>query len=212
MPCPPEPPPGAALARAAQALGVKDRRVLRAVGQIDRERFVPPEVRPRAYEDVALPIGHDQTISQPSLVAAMTEALGLTGGEKILEVGTGSGYQTAILALLTDHVYTIERLPALSLRARAVLDGLGFTNIHFRTGDGSLGWPEEAPFDRILVTAGAPFVPPALFDQLTGGGWMIIPLGPEDNQILTYVRKRGDRPVQRPLMPCRFVPLIPSDS
>jgi protein-L-isoaspartate(D-aspartate) O-methyltransferase len=208
MPCPPEPPPGAALARAAQALGVKDRNVLRAVGQLDRERFVPPEARDLAYEDRPPPIGLDQTISQPSLVAAMTEALALSGTERVLEVGNGSGYQTALLAMLAGPVFTVERLPELSLRARSLLDGLGFTNIHVRTADGALGWPDAAPFDRILVAAAAPEIPPALLDQLAEGGRMIIPVGPEDDQILTLVRKVDGQILTDPLLPCRFVPLM----
>jgi len=156
MPCPPEPPPGAAIACQVQARGIRDRRVLRAIGLFDRERFVPPEQRPRAGHDSALPIGFEQTISQPYIVAAMTEALQLVGRERILEVGTGSGYQTAILAALAGEVFTIERLPTLSLRARGLLDGLGIANVRYRIGDGSLGWPEEAPFDRILIAAGSP--------------------------------------------------------
>jgi protein-L-isoaspartate(D-aspartate) O-methyltransferase len=208
MPCPPEPPPGAAIARQVQARGIRDRRVLRAIGLFDRERFVPPEQRPRAGHDSALPIGFEQTISQPYIVAAMTEALELVGRERILEVGTGSGYQTAILAALAGEVFTIERLPTLSLRARGLLDGLGIANVRYRIGDGSLGWPEEAPFDRILIAAGSPDVPPALFDQLAEGGRLVAPVGPEEEQSLVVVEKRQGRPVERTLMPCRFVKLI----
>lgn len=208
MPCPPEPPPGAAIARQVQARGIADRRVLRAIGLFDRERFVPPEQRPRAEDDSALPIGFEQTISQPYMVAAMSEALGLSGRERVLEIGTGSGYQTAILAALAGEVFTVERLPTLSLRARSVLDRLGIANVRYLIGDGTLGWPAEAPFDRILVTAGAPAVPLALFDQLAEGGRLVGPVGPESGQDLISLEKRQGRPVERILMPCRFVKLI----
>ncbi len=208
MPCPPEPPPGAAIARQVQAKGITDRRVLKAMAQFDRERFVPPRQRHRAGDDSALPIGLDQTISQPYMVAAMTQELGLTGTERVLEIGTGSGYQTAILASLAAEVDTVERLPILSLRARGLLDGLGITNVHFRIGDGTLGWPEKAPFERILVTAGAPDLPPDLFEQLAEGGLLIAPIGPEDGQKLVAIRKQKGRPVARSLMACRFVKLI----
>ncbi len=208
MPCPTDPPPGAALARLLQQRGIADRAVLRAMAALDRERFVPPEVRGAAGEDRSLPIGLEQTISQPYIVAAMTEALGVEPGHRVLEIGTGSGYQTAVLAGLVGAVYTVERLPLLSLRARGVLDGLGLTNVHYRVGDGSLGWPEAAPFDRILVTAGAPALPPALFEQLVEGGRLVAPLGPADHQELTVVERREGQPESRVLMGCRFVPLL----
>lgn len=208
MPCPPEPPPGAILARRLQARGIKDRRLLRAVGRLARERFLPPEGRDLADADRALPIGLEQTISQPYMVAVMTQELALAGPERVLEVGTGSGYQAAILAQLAAEVYTIERLATLSLRARGLLDGLGFENVRYRIGDGTLGWPEEAPFDRIIVTAGAPAFPATLFEQLAEGGRLVAPIGPEEDQALTLIEKQDGRPVERALMSCRFVKLI----
>jgi protein-L-isoaspartate(D-aspartate) O-methyltransferase len=191
-----------------QAKGIKDPGVLRAIARFDRERFIPPVNRRHAGDDRALPIGLDQTISQPYMVAIMTQELALSGTERVLEIGTGSGYQTAILSSLSAVVYTIERHPTLSLRARGVLDGLGLTNVRYRTGDGTLGWPEHAPFDRILVTAGAPGLPPALFEQLAEGGRLVAPLGDEDGQQLTVVVKQDGRPVARQVLACRFVPLI----
>lgn len=208
MPSAPEPTPGAALARQMKAKGINDPKVLRAIARFDRERFVPPAGRRHAGADRALPIGLDQTISQPYMVAIMSQELALSGTERVLEIGTGSGYQTAILSCLSAFVYTIERHPTLSLRARGVLDGLSIENVRYRTGDGSLGWPEEAPFDRILVTAGAPGLPPALFEQLAEAGRLVIPLGDEDGQQLTVVLKRDGRPVSRHVLACRFVPLI----
>ena len=208
MPCPPEPPPGAAIARQVHARGIDDRRVLHALARFARERFVPPAVREHAAADRALAIGLDQTISQPYIVAVMTVELALTGVERVLEVGTGSGYQAAILAQLAAEVYTVERLATLSLRARGLLDGLGLVNVRYRIGDGSLGWPEHAPFDRIVVTAAAPELPPALFDQLAEGGRLVAPLGDESDQYLTTVLKQEGRPLARRGIACRFVPLI----
>lgn len=208
MPCPPEPPPGAIIARRLQARGITDRKLLRAIGRLARERFLPPEGRDLADADRALPIGLDQTISQPYMVAVMTQELALTGSERVLEIGTGSGYQTAILAQLAPEVYTIERYATLSLRARGLLDGLGFENIRYQIGDGTLGWPEESPFDRILVTAGAPSFPESLFEQLAEVGRLIAPIGPEDDQDLTLIDKQDGRPITRTLMSCRFVKLI----
>jgi protein-L-isoaspartate(D-aspartate) O-methyltransferase len=155
-----------------------------------------------------VPIGLDQTISQPFIVAVMTLELALTGTERVLEIGTGSGYQTAVLSELAAEVFTIERHPTLSLRARGILDGLGRTNIRYRIGDGSLGWPDQAPFDRILIAAAAPDLPATLFDQLAEGGLLVVPLGDEEAQDLTVVRKHDGRPVRRAIMPCRFVKLI----
>ena len=155
-----------------------------------------------------MPIGLEQTISQPYVVAVMTQELALRGPERVLEIGTGSGYQTAVLSFLAAEVFTIERLTTLSLRARSILDGLCRTNIHYRIGDGTLGWPEEAPFDRILVTAGAPGFPATLFEQLAEKGILIAPLGEEDAQELILIRKVHGFPIQRALMPCRFVKLI----
>jgi protein-L-isoaspartate(D-aspartate) O-methyltransferase len=208
MPRRPDRSPGSAIARQVRAHGISDPRVLDALSQISRERFLPPGARAQAQADRAVPIGFDQTISQPFIVAVMTLELALTGIERVLEVGTGSGYQAAVLSLLAAEVFTIERHTTLSLRARGILDGMGLTNIRYRIGDGSLGWPEEAPFDRILVTACAPDLPSSLFSQLVEGGVLIAPLGTDREQHLTVVRKQGGSPVTRRLIPCRFVKLI----
>lgn len=208
MPRPGKPVPGAAIVEQVRKHGIKDPRVLQALGRVARERFVPPVQRPNAAEDRALPIGFEQTISQPFIVALMSVELALTGTERILEIGTGSGYQTAILAALAGEVFTVERLPILSLRARGLLDGLGVTNVRYHIGDGTLGWPEEAPYDRILVTAAAPALPAPLLDQLAEGGLIVAPLGDEDDQHITCVRKREGRLATRKVLPCRFVRLI----
>ncbi len=191
-----------------EARGVKDQRVLEAMRRVPRHAFVPPDLAPYAYSDEPLPVGEGQTISQPYIVAYMTEVLSLKGKEKVLEVGTGSGYQTAILAELADRVFSIEIIGGLSLRARAVLEGLGYVNIQFRVGDGSLGWSEEAPFDRIMVTAAcAAGIPPALRDQLRDGGRMVIPVG-SVSQELVLITRRGEEFAEARLIPVRFVPLI----
>ncbi len=209
MPPPsPDPHPGSAIARQVHDRGVRDPRVLRALERISRASFLPPDQRPFANADRAVPIGCDQTVSQPYMVAVMTVELSLNGVERVLEIGTGSGYQTAVLAALSAQVFTIERHAVLSLRARGRLDGLGLTNVRYRTGDGSLGWPEEAPFDRILITAAAPIFPATLFAQLVEGGLLVAPLGGDEGQILTVVRKQGGLPVSRELMDCRFVRMI----
>jgi protein-L-isoaspartate(D-aspartate) O-methyltransferase len=215
MPPAPKPPdpehdprPGAAIVRQVKAQGIRDARVLDVLARLSRARFLPPEERAHAAEDRALPIGLDQTISQPLMVAVMTVELALTGSERVLEIGTGSGYQTAVLSALAAEVFTVERLATLSLRARSLLDGLGRTNIHYRIGDGSLGWPDEAPFDRVLVTAGTPSFPAALFAQLREGGILVAPVGASADQDLIQFRKRGGMPVRRKVMPCRFVKLI----
>jgi protein-L-isoaspartate(D-aspartate) O-methyltransferase len=203
-----DPRPGAAIARQVKSQGVTDVRVIDAISRLSRERFLPPKQRTHAAEDRALPIGFDQTISQPLMVAVMTAELGLTGTERVLEIGTGSGYQTALLSALAAEVFTVERLEILSLRARALHDGLGLTNIRYRIGDGSLGWPEEAPFDRVLVTAGAPGLPRALFGQLREKGVLIAPLGSTTEQVLVHCRKQDGKPIKRSIMSCRFVKLI----
>ena len=208
MPRPPEPSPGAAIVRQLQKKGIRDARVLDAIARVPRPRFVPPNFRDQALADRAVTIGCDQTISQPFMVAVMTVELALTGAERVLEIGTGSGYQTAILARLAREVFTVERHATLSLRARGVLDGLGIENIRYRIGDGTLGWPEAAPFDRALITAAAPRVPGPVFDQLAEGGLLVLPLGDEESQRITVVRKREGRPVVHEGMACRFVPLI----
>ena len=169
--------------------GITDARVLDAMRRIPRHRFVEEGLAHSAYEDHPLPIGEGQTISQPLIVAYMTECLELTGSEKVLEIGTGSGYQAAVLAALAARVCTIERIPRLATRARQVLENLGCNNVWVRTANGTLGWPDEAPFDRILVAAGGPAVPPPLFEQLAEGGRMVIPVGDAANQVLQVIDK-----------------------
>lgn len=205
---PHDPAPGAAIARQVREQGIRDPRILEALSRVSRARFMPPSMRGLAHADRAVSIGFDQTISQPLMVAVMTLELSLTGTERVLEIGTGSGYQTAILSELAAEVFTVERHDTLSLRARGILDGLGRTNIRYRIGDGTLGWPENAPFDRVLVTAGAPAFPTTLFDQLVEGGILVVPLGDESSQELTVVLKRKGKPGMRTVMPCRFVKLI----
>jgi protein-L-isoaspartate(D-aspartate) O-methyltransferase len=190
--------------------GIRDERVLGAIAQVPRRMFVPEGARESADADRPLPIGFGQTISQPFVVAYMTERLRLSGAERVLEVGTGSGYQAAILALLAEEVFSVEIVPELAERARQVLVGaLGLANVRLRVGDGALGWPEEAPFDRIVVTAAPAEVPPALVAQLAPGGRMILPVGPElDVQMLRVVDKgRDGANVETDLLPVRFVPL-----
>jgi protein-L-isoaspartate(D-aspartate) O-methyltransferase len=190
-----------------RARGVRDPLVLKAMATVPRHLFVPAGLRDQAYADEPLPIGGGQTISQPYIVAYMTETLGLRGGEKVLEVGTGSGYQTAVLAEIAGEVWTIEIVAPLAEGARGVLEGLGYANIHYRVGDGSGGWPEAAPFDGIVVTAAAARLPAALEDQLAAGGRMIVPVG-TDLQELVLVR-RSDRGLDRErLLGVRFVPLV----
>ena len=196
------------LRRQLRGRGIADPRVLGAMEKIPRERFVPPESTADAYADRALGIGCDQTISQPYMVALMTEALELDGSETVLEIGTGSGYQTAVLAELAREVLSIERLPPLVAEARKTLDELGYRQVTIRAGDGTLGWPERAPFTRIIVTAMAAECPPALFAQLAEGGILVIPLGGRDSQILETIRKVEGRKQSTALSGCRFVPLI----
>ncbi len=190
-----------------EARNVRDPRVLRAMGELPRERFVPAGQRDQAYEDRALPIGCDQTISQPYMVALMTEKLSVGPDDRVLEIGTGSGYQLALLAMLAGRVYTVECQAELAAEARSVLEELGLVNVEYRVDDGSLGWPEHAPYDRIMVTAGAPEVPEALVEQLTDGGIMVIPVGPEDSQTLLQIRKDGQAIRRQPVIACRFVKL-----
>jgi protein-L-isoaspartate(D-aspartate) O-methyltransferase len=191
-----------------RARGIRDERVLDAMGRVPREAFLPEGIVHEAYQDSALPIDCGQTISQPVIVAMMTEALMLTGSEKILEIGTGSGYQTAILAELAAEVYSIERHADLARHAQSRLAELGYQNVRVRTGDGSLGWPEEAPFDRIIVTAAAEECPPALWQQLVEGGILVGPFGPSAEQALYEMHKIGGQPQSRVLTGCRFVPLV----
>jgi protein-L-isoaspartate(D-aspartate) O-methyltransferase len=199
----------AALAESLARMGIRDPRVLDAMAELPREAFVPEQLRASADADRPLPIGHGQTISQPLIVAYMTEQLGLRGTERVLEVGTGSGYQTAVLARLAREVHSIEILPELSSRAAVALAGLGIRNVHLRVGDGAVGWPEAAPFDRILVTAASPDVPPALVAQLRPGGRLILPVGGVDDlQHLRLVEKGDDgETISTDLLPVRFVPL-----
>ena len=189
-----------------EARGVRDAGTLAAMRKVPRHEFVPAEMEPRAYEDRPLPIGHEQTISQPYIVAFMTEALGLRGGETVLEVGTGSGYQAAVLAEIAARVYSIEIVAPLAERARADLARLGYRNVHVRAGDGYQGWPEAAPFDAIMVTAAAPRIPEPLLAQLKDGGRLIIPVG-EDDQSLVVIRRTGDRFAEQTVLPVRFVPM-----
>jgi len=188
--------------------GIRDPRVLSAMEKVPRHLFVLPEYLPWAYDDRPLPIGLGQTISQPYIVALSTEALELSPEDKVLEIGTGSGYQTAILAELAKEVFTVERLAELSWEAQERLRRLGYRNVHFRVGDGTKGWPEEAPFPAILVTAAAPRVPPSLLEQLSEGGRLVIPVGGRFHQDLWLVRKKGEKPVYEHLCPVSFVPLI----
>lgn len=188
--------------------GIKDYRVLSAMRKIPRHLFVDEALRGHAYGDYALPIGEGQTISQPYMVGVMTEALELKGDEKVLEIGTGSGYQTAILAELAWYVYSVERVAPLAMRAKRLLDDLGYFNVSVTVSNGTLGLKEEGPFDGIIVTAGAPEIPEILLDQLAGGGRLIIPVGGRYSQILTRVIKRSGEVVTTPLFHCVFVPLI----
>src|SRR5256885_4290395 len=187
--------------------GIKDPRVLAAMRRVPRELFVPPESRPFAYADRALPIGEGQTISQPLIVAAMTEALQLLPTDRVLEVGTGSGYQAAILGELSSHVVTIERRADLADAARTRLAALSYANAVVVLGDASLGSPEKAPYDAILVAAGSPRIPTSLTAQLAAGGRLVIPVGSHDHQMLTLVRRIGAGRQQAPLGGCVFAPL-----
>jgi protein-L-isoaspartate(D-aspartate) O-methyltransferase len=188
--------------------GISDARVLAAMRRVPRHLFVDEALGDRAYGDHPLPIGEGQTISQPYMVAIMVQLLRLAGEEKVLEIGTGSGYQTAVLAELARRVCSVERIPTLAARARARLEALGYTNVWVRTADGTLGWPDEAPFDRIVVAAGSPSVPQPLFDQLAEGGRMVLPVGDPFGQTLTLVERVGG--VQRVTKDagCVFVKLI----
>lgn len=188
--------------------GICDPQVLDVMGRVPRERFVPESQREAAYYDGALPIGEGQTISQPFVVAHMTEMLRIQGHEKVLEVGTGSGYQAAILALLAREVHTVERLSVLAARARAVLGELSITNVTIHVGDGSQGWPAAAPYDAILVACGSPHVPPPLIEQLANGGRMVLPVGPRGLQELVLVTKTGDKVTQEKRAPVAFVPMV----
>ena len=192
-----------------RARGISDWRVLEAMSRVPRDQFVSEPFRAQAYEDHPLPIGDGQTISQPYIVALMLESLQLTPQDKVLEIGTGSGYATALLAELAAQVFSIERHPALAENARQALYALGYTNVKVFTGDGSLGLPSAAPFDAILVSAAAPEVPGPLLSQLAEGGRMIIPVGSGDSQQLLFIRIINGQPITSPRELVRFVPLVP---
>jgi protein-L-isoaspartate(D-aspartate) O-methyltransferase len=188
--------------------GIRDERVLRAMRDIPRHLFVPVRHRPMAYEDMPLPIGHEQTISQPLMVAMMTEALRLHGHERVLEIGTGSGYQAAVLSRLAAVIFSMERIAELAAQARATLAMVRIMNVHVLVGDGSLGLPEHGPYDAIVVTAAAPKVPPALIEQLTLAGRLVIPVGDRHEQTLVRLTATNSGPQIEHLGGCRFVPLI----
>jgi protein-L-isoaspartate(D-aspartate) O-methyltransferase len=188
--------------------GVHDEKVLAAMDAVPRHKFVPEEFRERAYEDSPLPISDGQTISQPYIVAAMTAALRLKASDRVLEIGTGCGYQAAILSRLGNEVFSVERRPKLAAEASKRLAELGYVNVHVHCGDGTLGLPEFAPFDAILVAAAAPSVPKPLLAQLAEGGRMILPVGDEENQVLQLIEKLGNTILTNTLEGCRFVPLV----
>ncbi|MGI9044760.1 MAG: protein-L-isoaspartate(D-aspartate) O-methyltransferase [Gemmatimonadaceae bacterium] len=196
------------LVETLQEQGIRDLSVLNAIDQTPRHLFVPTGVRHRAYEDSALPIGNSQTISQPSIHARYLELLKLTGKEKVLEIGTGSGYQTALLSRLAAQVFSIERIAPLLEKAKEVLQQVGASNASFMLGDGTLGWRQFAPFDAILVGAAAPEIPEAYIEQLADGGRLLIPLGDRDEQILHLFTRRGDELDRQDIAPVRFVPLL----
>lgn len=195
-----------------QLLGIRDQRVLEVMSSVPRHMFVDPAFCEQAYSDYPLPIGQGQTISQPYMVALMTESLNLHGGEKILEIGTGSGYQTAILAEFSSRVFSVEREPGLAKRARRILSELGYENIAIKVGDGSKGWSEFSPYDRILVTASAPGIPHSLIEQLSNNGFLVIPVGGRDHQVLKVLEKREGKPIVDDICSCAFVPLIGEES
>jgi protein-L-isoaspartate(D-aspartate) O-methyltransferase len=191
-----------------RARGIKDERVLAAMGKVQRHLFVSDPLQDRAYEDCALPIGEGQTISQPYMVALMTELLELKGHEKVLEIGTGSGYQSAVLSLLASEVFTVERVELLALRARRLMEKLEYANVHIIVSDGTAGLPQESPFDGIIVTAGAPEIPQQYIDQLKDNGRLVIPVGSRYSQILYNIRKTFEGIKTSFSTACVFVPLI----
>ncbi|MDZ4258463.1 MAG: protein-L-isoaspartate(D-aspartate) O-methyltransferase [Gemmatimonadales bacterium] len=198
------------LVEALQLKGIRDMAVLRAVGSVPRHRFVPGTLERQAYEDVALPIGAGQTISQPYVQARSCELLALTGRERVLEIGTGSGYQTALLAMLAESVFSIERIPELARRAHEILRELGFANVTVMHADGTLGWKPNAPYHGIVVAAASPDIPLPLVQQLTPGGRLVIPVGSRESQVLTLVTRHpeGAGYDTRPISDVRFVPLL----
>lgn len=196
----------AMVARQIEARGIRSPAVLAAMRKVARHLFVPPDLAGDAYHDTPLPIGYGQTISQPYIVAYMSEALDVDRSHRVLEIGTGSGYQAAVLGELAGRVYTIEIVPELGERATRTLEALGYANVEVRVGDGYLGWPEQAPFDRIMVTAAPDHVPQPLIDQLAVGGRLVVPVG-RGVQEMTIVTKHADRVVTETTIPVRFVPL-----
>lgn len=188
--------------------GISDKKVLEVFGNVPRHEFIPEEFWESAYNDYPLPIGENQTISQPYMVALMTECLNLKGGERVLEIGTGSGYQMAILAEIAKEVYSVERFQELADNAKKALDRLGYANCRIMTGDGTLGWEEYAPYDGIIVTAGAPGIPESLVRQLKDGGRLVIPIGGGFSQVLTIVEKKGRAITTKEVCGCIFVPLV----
>ena len=188
--------------------GIRDLRLLEVMTRVPRHLFALDSLQHRAYGDTPLPIGENQTISQPYIVAAMTEALGLKGDERVLEIGTGSGYQTAVMAELAAQVFTIERINVLSRKAQNILEGLGYANIVFKMFDGTYGWPDQAPFNAIMVTASAKEIPEALIKQLGEGGRLVAPTGDEHKQKLMVLTKKGDRVIKKAICDCKFVPLV----
>jgi protein-L-isoaspartate(D-aspartate) O-methyltransferase len=203
----PSSPIGAMVERQLRGRGISDQRVLSVMGAVPREKFVPKEFRNGAYDDRPLPIGYGQTISQPFIVAFMTEQLQPKKNQRVFEVGTGSGYQAAVLSGLVAEVYTIEIIRPLAQRAAAVLNELGYNNVHVKAGDGYKGWPEHAPFDAIIVTAAPDHVPPPLIEQLKEGGRMMIPVGKSNAQKLYLLEKQNGKVLQSAVIPVKFVPL-----
>jgi len=193
--------------RQIQRRGVKDSLVLKAMREVPRHKFVPTELESYAYSDRPLPIGERQTISQPYIVAFMTEHLGLEGGEKVLEIGTGSGYQAAILGEIAKEVYSIEIISSLGLTAKKKFKKMGYDNIHVRIGDGYLGWPEKAPFDGVIVTAAPNHIPQPLIDQLKPGGKMIIPVGDYYQELILITKSKKGKVVKKSVLPVTFVPM-----
>jgi protein-L-isoaspartate(D-aspartate) O-methyltransferase len=197
-----------ALINRMQEKGIRDLNVLRAFDQVHRHLFVPEAVAHRAYEDAPVPIGFGQTASQPSLQALYMQILEIGSHDRVLEVGTGCGFQTAVLAQLADRVYSVERIRELATRAREALDALRISNVAILVGDGTIGWSRYAPYDAILVAAGGPEIPQPLMEQLADGGRMLVPVGPRDVQRLVLVRRHGDRFEQEEVLDCTFVPLL----
>jgi len=190
------------------ARGIRNQRVTSAFYKVERHKFIPEQLKPTAYADFPISIGEGQTISQPYMVALMTEYLNLTSKDKVLEIGTGSGYQTAILAELAGEVYSIERFDSLASKAEETINMLGYTNVKIKVTDGTLGWPEEAPFDKIMVTAASPKVPQPLIEQLKEGGRLILPLGETLSQVLTLIEKKREKFESTAICSCVFVPLV----